>query len=126
MQCGDAIANDRVGRRPVRARTFDNEVGASRTLRVPNVGSEMVVGFGLGFGDDATRGLGEARRFIVANERSLASVVRATSQPIPTSPTTLPTGTRASVRKTSLKEEWRFICRIGRASTPGWCIGSTR
>ena len=27
---------------------------------------------------------------------------------------------------TSLNEAWKFICRSGRTSTPGWCIGSAK
>ena len=35
-------------------------------------------------------------------------------------------GMRASVMNTSLNEEWWFICRSGRTSTPGCFIGSTK
>jgi hypothetical protein len=55
--------------------------------------------------------------------RSWASVVRAADQPSLSSPTTLSAGTRASVKKTSLNDEWPFIWRSGRTSTPLWSIG---
>ena len=61
----------------------------------------------------------------------------ATDQPLSTPPTTSPAGTRASVKKTSLKSLPPDIMRMGRTSTPGWrrsirssemplCFGASR
>ncbi len=58
----------------------------------------------------------------VENDRSWASVPRVTFHPSPTWPTTLAWGTRASVMNTSLNDRCSFIWRMGRTSTPGWCM----
>src|SRR6266545_162488 len=51
--------------------------------------------------------------------RSCSSVVIATCQPPPTSPSRFSRGTRTSVRKISLKSDSPVSCRSGRTSTPG-------
>ena len=62
------------------------------------------------------------------------SVVSATDQPWLTSPRRWSSGTRASLKNTSLNEAPPVICRSGRTSTPGarmstmkpvspWCLG---
>ena len=51
--------------------------------------------------------------------RSLVSVVMVTPHPPLTGPTTLSTGMRTSVRKTSLKWDAPVACRNGRTSMPG-------
>lgn len=50
----------------------------------------------------------------------------AVDQPSPTRPTTLPALVRASVRKTSLNEECPAALTIGRTTTPGWSMGTSR
>ena len=57
--------------------------------------------------------------------RSLARVVIATRQPSPSPPSRLASGTRASLKKTSLKAASPVISRSGRTSTPG-CSMSRR
>ncbi len=49
-------------------------------------------------------------------------VVLATAQPWLRSPITAESGTRASVRNTSLNIAWPVISLSGRTSMPGWCI----
>ena len=56
--------------------------------------------------------------------RSDISVVRTARHPLPGSPTRLASGTRTSVRKTSLNSASPVICLSGRTSTPGVSIGS--
>ena len=51
--------------------------------------------------------------------RSFDNVVIATRQPSPTSPMRSASGTRTSVRYTSLNSACPVICRSGRTSTPG-------
>jgi hypothetical protein len=51
--------------------------------------------------------------------RSFISVVSATVQPWSTSPRRSSSGTRTSVKNTSLNEAPPVICRSGRTSTPG-------
>jgi hypothetical protein len=51
--------------------------------------------------------------------RSFISIAIAQRHPSSTSPIRLPSGTRTSVKKTSLNPEPPFICRKGRMSTPG-------
>ena len=51
--------------------------------------------------------------------RSFISVVSATFQPSPTSPSRWLSGMRTSVKNTSLKLAPPEICLIGRTSTPG-------
>jgi hypothetical protein len=53
-------------------------------------------------------------------------VASAADHPWCTSPTTQSRGMRASVRNTSLNDEWKFIWRSDRTSTPGWRIGRTK
>ena len=50
------------------------------------------------------------------------SVALAVRQPSPTSPTRIASGTVASVKNTSLNPEAPAMLRIGRTSTPGWCM----
>ena len=57
--------------------------------------------------------------------RSLFSVVVATRQPPPSGPRRFASGTRMSVRKTSLNSASPVIWRSGRMSTPG-CVMSTQ
>ena len=54
------------------------------------------------------------------------SVVRATVQPPLTSPRRWESGTRTSVKKTSLNEAPPVIWRSGRTSTPGACMSTTK
>ena len=54
--------------------------------------------------------------------RSKRSVTLATRQPSFSSPTRFATGTRAPSRNTSQKWLSPSIVRIGRTSTPGWCM----
>ncbi len=58
--------------------------------------------------------------------RSNPSSAFATRHPSLTSPTTWSRGVRASVKNTSLNSESPVIIRIGRTSTPGWSIGTSR
>jgi hypothetical protein len=58
--------------------------------------------------------------------RSFISVVRATVQPWFTSPRRWSSGTRTSVKKTSLNEAPPVIWRSGRTSTPGACMSTTK
>ena len=57
--------------------------------------------------------------------RSFISVVSATRQPSPSPPSRSASGTRASVKKTSLNSASPVIWKSGRTSTPGACM-STR
>ena len=54
--------------------------------------------------------------------RSLARVVLAAAHPALIPPITASTGTRASVRNTSLNIAWPVISYNGRSSTPSWCM----
>ncbi len=56
--------------------------------------------------------------------RSFISVALATDQPSPISPTRQSSGTRASVKNTSLKPDAPAMLRMGRTSTPGWCMST--
>ena len=58
--------------------------------------------------------------------RSFISVVIATFQPLPTSPSRCASGMRASVKYTSLNSAWPVIWRSGRVSTPAPCISITK
>ena len=58
--------------------------------------------------------------------RSFISVVRATFQPLLTSPRRSESGTRTSVKKTSLKLAPPVIWRSGRISTPGARMSTTK
>ena len=58
--------------------------------------------------------------------RSFISVVRATFQPLLTSPRRWSSGTRTSVKKTSLKLAPPVIWRSGRISTPGAFMSTTK
>ncbi len=58
--------------------------------------------------------------------RSFIKVVRATVHPPLTSPNRWESGTRTSVKKTSLKVEPPVIWRSGRTSTPGACMSTTK
>ena len=68
------------------------------------------------------------RRWLVVADapRSKPRVVIATFQPLLTPPTTLAAGQRASVKKTSLNSADPSTWVIGRTSTPGWRIGTSR
>ena len=122
VQRGDAVGG-RAGRRahPSARACGGDEVGAARPLRIPLVGLEVVGR--LGAASRAARpGLAAARgrrpgATAAARGRAWST---ATRQPPPASPTTLASGTRASVRNTSLNEACPFIWRSGRTSTPGW------
>ena len=56
--------------------------------------------------------------------RSFISVALATDQPSPISPTRQSSGSRASVKNTSLKPDAPAMLRMGRTSTPGWCMST--
>ena len=58
--------------------------------------------------------------------RSKARVASATRHPSFTSPTTRSAPVRAPSKNTSLNSEVPVICRMGRTSTPGWSIGTSR
>ena len=58
--------------------------------------------------------------------RSNPSVVMATFHPLFTPPITLSFGQRTLVKKTSLNSAEPSICSIGRTSTPGCFIGTSR
>ena len=58
--------------------------------------------------------------------RSNPSVVMATFHPLLTPPTTLSFGQRALSKKTSLNSAEPSGCMIGRTSTPGCFIGTSR
>ena len=58
--------------------------------------------------------------------RSFISVVCATFQPSPTSPSRWLSGIRTSVRKTSLNSASPVIWRSGRTSTPGAVMSHTK
>ena len=58
--------------------------------------------------------------------RSCSSVVIATCQPPPTSPTTFSSGTSTPVKKISLNSASPVIWRSGRTSTPGECMSTSR
>ena len=58
--------------------------------------------------------------------RSFMSVVSATVQPWLTSPSRWSSGTRTSVKKTSLKVAPPVIWRSGRTSTPGAFMSTTK
>ena len=68
------------------------------------------------------------RRCPVVDEvpRSNPSVVMATFQPLFTPPMTLSVGQRTSAKKTSLNSAEPSICSMGRTSTPGCFIGTSR
>ncbi len=68
------------------------------------------------------------RRYDVVAEdpRSKPSVVFATFHPLLTPPTTLSFGQRALSKKTSLNSDEPSGCVIGRTSTPGCFIGTSR
>ena len=55
--------------------------------------------------------------------RSKPSVVSATRHPSPTSPRRIESGTRTSLKNTSLNDAPPLICLIGRISMPGRSIG---
>ena len=50
----------------------------------------------------------------------------ATFQPLLTPPTTLSFGQRTLVKKTSLNSAEPSTWVMGRTSTPGWCMGTSR
>ena len=54
------------------------------------------------------------------------SVVIATCQPSPSSPTRIESGMRTSSMNTSLNSASPVICTSGRTSTPGACMSSTK
>ena len=56
---------------------------------------------------------------------SLPSVARATVQPPLTGPTTSSSGTKTSLKKTSLNSDWPVTIRSGRTSTPSACMSMT-
>ena len=56
---------------------------------------------------------------------SLPSVARATVQPPLTGPTTSSSGTKTSLKKTSLNSDWPVTMRSGRTSTPSACMSMT-
>ena len=56
--------------------------------------------------------------------RSFMSVVKATVQPSLTSPSRWSSGTRTSLKNTSLNEAPPVIWRSGRTSTPGACMST--
>jgi hypothetical protein len=58
--------------------------------------------------------------------RSFMSVALATFHPSPAAPIRSASGTRASVRKTSLNSASPVIWRSGRTSTPGWRMSITK
>ena len=58
--------------------------------------------------------------------RSCSSVVIATCQPWPSSPSRFSTGTSTSLKKISLNSASPVICRSGRTSTPGACMSTIR
>src|SRR5207249_3562048 len=58
--------------------------------------------------------------------RSCSSVVTATCQPWPSSPSRFDTGTSTSSKKISLNSASPVICRSGRTSTPGACMSTIR
>ena len=58
--------------------------------------------------------------------RSFMSVVMAMRQPSPTSPMRSASGTRTSVRYTSLNSASPVIWRSGRTSTPSACMSSAK
>ena len=58
--------------------------------------------------------------------RSFISVVRATVQPWLTSPSRWSSGTRTSLKNTSLNDAPPVIWRSGRTSTPGACMSTTK
>ena len=58
--------------------------------------------------------------------RSFMSVVSATVQPWLTSPRRWSSGTRTSLKNTSLNEAPPVIWRSGRTSTPGACMSTTK
>ena len=55
--------------------------------------------------------------------RSKPSVVSATFQPSPTGPSRIESGTRTSLKNTSLNDDPPLICLMGRISMPGRSIG---
>ena len=61
-----------------------------------------------------------------ASPRSKPSSVMATAQPLFTPPTTFSFGQTASVKNTSLNSESPEIILIGRTSTPGWRMSTSR
>ena len=64
---------------------------------------------------------------VVADEpRSNPRVVMATFHPLCSPPTTLARGHRTLVKKTSLKSALPSTCSMGRTSTPGCFIGTSR
>ena len=56
---------------------------------------------------------------------SLPSVARATVQPPFTGPTTSSSGTKTSLKKTSLNSDCPVVMRSGRTSTPSACMSIT-
>jgi len=58
--------------------------------------------------------------------RSCSSVVIATCQPWPSSPSRFDTGTSTSLKKISLNSASPVIWRSGRTSTPGECMSTIR
>ena len=62
------------------------------------------------------------RRISPTASRSFISVVIATFQPAPGAPSRCASGTRRSVKNTSLKFDAPDIWWIGRTSTPGACM----
>ena len=58
--------------------------------------------------------------------RSFINVVNAQRQPSLTAPTRFVSGTRTSVKNTSLKSDAPLICLIGRISMPGACMSTMK
>ena len=129
-QPGDLLAHQRVAGAPGSAAVAGDEVGPPGPLRVPAVGRERAPSA------SPTRlaerpaacGLGTSRRPHRRAEpraRGPASSARPSTRRRPRRPRCRPGPGRRSMN-TSLNEAWPFICRSGRTSTPGWCIGSTK
>ncbi len=62
----------------------------------------------------------------IAVPRSKPSVAMAIFQPSPGCPTTLSRAVTAPSKKTSLNSDVPVSWRIGRTSTPGWFMGTSR
>ena len=103
--------------------------GSSVAAQLPGQGHQRQVGGGDGPQSPllARRGLAARRRMATPmTARSYMSAVCSTHQPWFSSPSRLASGTRASVRKVSLKRASPVAWRSGRTSTPGCFMGKKK
>ena len=102
-QSGDGLAADRIAVRPVARACWAMRSAPSRPLWVPRIRGEVRLGLGFGLLDGPSFGL-EGLPSHRAEAALMGERRQGDGQPSPNRPTTLSTGTTASLKKTSLNE----------------------